>query len=289
MSLRFAYVGSALFFLLLIFYYAYFSHRVVFGHNAFTIGIKKGIYSGTFDPPTKAHNAIIRNSITTLGLEKLYIFVNKNNTKDCKCSMRERIEMLKIMLADLKDKVVIIPQVSDKKCDDYFMIKSILNEKLVLITGEDSYQKRLLIQAHNNVRMDALCIIPRELGESVLRMQLEQNAFYAPFEIDEKLALLSSTKIRQQLANKCYKNIGLTPEVLNYVLKKRLYSSENKDEKNRHYLEKYYAYVGKSYASCSAPKFDPVSSEDSWQEKFQKWTTLQSRVSAGKREVECNA
>ena len=88
--------------------------------------IKIGLYSGTFDPPTKAHNAVIRCAIKNLNLERLYIFVNKNGEKNYKCSSVERVEMLKRMLKDIEDRVVIIAQSSDCKRADYQMIKNIL-------------------------------------------------------------------------------------------------------------------------------------------------------------------
>jgi len=231
------------------------------------LGIKKGIYSGTFDPPTKAHNEIIRNTIKTLELDKLYIFVNKNNNKDCKCSSKERVEMLEAMLKDISDKVVIIAQSSERKSDDYIMIKRILNEELVLITGEDSYKRRLLILPQYRYKIDSICIIPR--GPKDINLELEPIAFYLPLETD--LSTVSSTKVRQQLANKSYTNIDLTPEVLSYIIEKHLYNAENKDEKKSCYVEKYYTYIGKLYAPCPPPDFDPLSSEDSWQEKFHKW------------------
>lgn len=43
--------------------------------------ITVGIYSGTFDPPTNAHNHIIRSSLKNLNLKRIYVIVNKNGKK----------------------------------------------------------------------------------------------------------------------------------------------------------------------------------------------------------------
>jgi nicotinic acid mononucleotide adenylyltransferase len=236
------------------------------------LGIKKGIYSGTFDPPTKAHNFIIRGAINNLHLEKLYVFVNTNGEKDYKCSSKERVEMLQSMLKDLGDKVIIIAQTADNKRSDYLMIKKILNEKLVNITGEDSYTRRILVFAGNRTNFDAIAIVPRNNKSSSAKVELEENAFYLPIDA-EKLSAVSSTNVRKQLYEKNFKDIALTPEVLSYIIENGLYglSGECKKEK---YLNKYYTFIGQMFAPFPAPEFDPSSSEDSWYEKFYKWVRI---------------
>ncbi len=187
----------------------------VFAQSVLNLGAKKGIYSGTFDPPTKAHNAIIRSAIKNLGLEKLYIFVNKNGQKEYKCSSAERVMMLKLMLADLQDKVVIIAQSSDHKFLDYLMIKNIVNERIINITGEDSYKRRLLMLPENRTDFDYTVIIPRKIGYKDDKIELEDNAYYLPIDDTFNFISTSSTEVRQKLAKKSYENIELTPCVLN--------------------------------------------------------------------------
>lgn len=245
--------------------------------NLHSLDIKIGIYSGTFDPPTKAHNAIIRSAIEKLGLEKLYIFVNKNGEKDYKCSSRQRVEMLQRMLTDLHEKVVVIAQASDNKRSDYLMIKNILNSKLLLISGEDSYRRRLLILPENRVSVSAIAIIPRlvNVASQEQDIALEPNVFFLPLNVDKSILATSSTKVREQLANKNYKNIGLTPEVLSYIIENSLYNPSN--GKKEQYLQQYCIYIGSRFAPCPPPAFDPLSSEDSWQEKFYKWVYIQNQ------------
>ena len=113
--------------------------------------IKIGIYSGTFDPPTLAHNNIIRSAIKHLNLDKLYIFVNKNGEKNYKCSARQRVEMLECMLNDIQDKVIIIDQCSDKKYQDYLMLKKCIHQPVINITGYDSYCRRLKLPVDERI------------------------------------------------------------------------------------------------------------------------------------------
>ena len=242
--------------------------------------IKIGIYSGTFDPPTKAHNAIIRSAIQNLGLKKLYIFVNKTGEKNYKCSSQQRVEMLQLMLSDLQDKVIIIAQASDNKRSDYLMIKKILNQKIIHITGYDSYQRRLLIIPENRVNFDAIALISRDTAQqkNETASQLEENVFYLPITSNEDISSVSSTKTRAKLAIKSYNNIALTPEVLSYIIEHSLYYIPgNTKDKQSCFEEKFYAYIGKLYSPCPVPDFDPLASEDSWEENFYKWLLINTK------------
>ena len=240
-------------------------------------GIKKGIYSGSFDPPTKAHNAIIRSAIKNLALDKLYIFVNKNGSKNYKCSSKERVEMLQRMLSDLGDKVVIVAQESDNKRSDYLFIKKLLHEKLIHITGEDSYQRRLMILPENRVQFDEIAIVPRNsFHKNINENELEKNVFYLP--LDEIYNEISSTETRRKLGVHDYKDIDLETEVLSYILEHGLYqekSLEELDEKKQKFNDRFYSYIGRIYAPYQPPIFDPFASEEAWEERFYKWIYLE--------------
>jgi hypothetical protein len=181
--------------------------------------------------------------------------------------------MLQLMLSDLQDKVIIIAQASDNKRSDYLMIKKILNQKIIHITGYDSYQRRLLIIPENRVNFDAIALISRdtEQQKNETVSQLEENVFYLPITSNENISSVSSTKTRAKLAMKSYNNIALTPEVLSYIIEHSLYYFPgNIKDKQSCFEEKFYAYVGKLYSPCPVPDFDPLASEDSWEENFYK-------------------
>lgn len=241
--------------------------------------IKIGFYSGTFDPPTKAHNVIIRNAIENLRLDRLYIFVNKSSEKITKCSSKERVMMLKRMLKDIEDRVIIIAQSSDSKRDDYLMIKNILiKEKVIHIVGEDSYQRRLLIIPENRIQFDAIAIIPRIAdGKESSKIEiLESNAFYLPIN-DASMLNVSSTEVRAKLANRNYKDINLDGDVLSYIIENNLYTPKNSDLRKDIFAKEYYAYIGQLFcagkiaAPCPLPPYDLYASESSWTEMFYKW------------------
>lgn len=229
--------------------------------------IKIGVYSGTFDPPTLAHNHVIRKTIDFLNLDKLFIFVNKNGEKNYKCSAHQRVEMLKVMLADIADKVVIIDQCSDKKYHDYLLLKKCINQPIVMITGYDSYARRLLISEDIRINFDQIAIIPR-FGEMDETITLEPTAFMLPLD-ESILKNVSSTKVRKQLAEKIFHGIDLHPATLSYVISNSLYLMNNELEKE--YERSFFEYVGKKVWNINVPPFDPQCSPDSWNENFYKW------------------
>lgn len=229
--------------------------------------IKFGIYSGTFDPPTIAHNHIIRTVIKHLNLEKLYVFVNKNGKKNYKCSARQRVEMLENMLSDIKDKVIIIDQCSDKKYQDYLILKKCIHQPIVCITGYDSYVSRLLIPIEDRIKFDAIAIIPR-IDEQGSLVELEKIAFMIPLD-QTILKNVSSTEVRKKLAERDFNDISLHPSVLNYIIQNGLY--QNHIDKADRYEEAYYAYIGRKFVTIPLPPFDPQASEEAWHENFYKW------------------
>lgn len=211
-------------------------------------------------------------------LSKLYIFVNNNTNKDCKCSTHERVQMLKLMLADIKDKIVIIPQLSTKKANDYSTIKGVIDEKLINIVGEDSYEKRLQIPNEDKVEFDAIAIIPRQGSKQSKMQPLEDIAFYLSID-DLSYQSISSTVVRNQLKNRTYANIALDPEVLGYVVANKFY--QDHEDKKELFLRDYFAYVGEMYSPFQPPIYDPGISKNAWKEKIQKWVYKQQTQKMG--------
>lgn len=231
--------------------------------------IKVGLYSGTFDPPTLAHDHIIREAIKYLDLDKLYIFVNKNDSKDYKCSIRQRVEMLKRMLSDIEDKVIIIDQVSDKKHQDYLFLKKCVNRPIFCITGYDSYAKRLMLPIEIRAKFDAIAVIPRS-GLENNNLEYESNAFILP--VDQNIIQgISSTEVRKKLSTGNVDNIALHPNVLKYITENKLY--QNDASKSALYEEAYYAYIGRMFVTIPLPPFDPQASSEAWPENFSKWVS----------------
>ncbi len=66
-----------------------------------------GIISGAFDPPTLADRDLIEKALETYQLKKIYVVVNTQGAREYHASVVERIDMLKMTLAGLEERVEI--------------------------------------------------------------------------------------------------------------------------------------------------------------------------------------
>ena len=68
--------------------------------------MKIGVYPGTFDPITNGHLDIIKRAYQLF--DKLYIVVPKNIGKNALFSTDERVELIKAVLVDYPDIIVVV-------------------------------------------------------------------------------------------------------------------------------------------------------------------------------------
>jgi len=101
--------------------------------------ISMGVYSGSFDPPTRAHFALIRDSINRFHLEKIYVLVNQDGVKSYKTSVEERIEMLRQELQDLGARVEVVP-ILQKDKGEFLRKHAPIGAELYQFIGEDSFR-----------------------------------------------------------------------------------------------------------------------------------------------------
>jgi nicotinic acid mononucleotide adenylyltransferase len=71
-------------------------------------GTSLGIYTGSFDPPTRLHLAIVRRSLKECRLDKVLIVMNADGEKRFKASLEERTAMLRAGLSGAIDKIDIL-------------------------------------------------------------------------------------------------------------------------------------------------------------------------------------
>jgi hypothetical protein len=184
--------------------------------------------------------------------------------------------MLSRMTTDISSKVVIVDQCTDRKFMDYLMLKKIINQKIVHITGQDSYERRLKISPESRVHFDAIAIIPR--SNDLNNLSLEDNAFFLPLPLEGEKSILniSSTKVRANLATRTIDDIQLNSSVLSYILEHNLYKTI--PESKHSFEHEYYAYIGKNILNSPLPTFDPQSSTESWEENFYTWVFVQNKA-----------
>ncbi|MGE0009910.1 MAG: hypothetical protein AB7F19_05155 [Candidatus Babeliales bacterium] len=57
-----------------------------------------GVYWGTFDPPTRAHQQIMIRSFST-GIQQLFVVINNHGHKQYTASLQDRIAMVKLLIS----------------------------------------------------------------------------------------------------------------------------------------------------------------------------------------------
>lgn len=173
----------------------------------FTIktGVKEltGIYWGAFDPPTKAHSAIIAKAINDIPLRKLVVVVNNHPYKNYQYSLTERLDMMKIILQQHGlEKVELLWQDESHQMDA-IALKAIIQGPLCAIAGYDAYKKWVSYSAlQDRSHYDAIAVIPRGDEAPIL---FDKMAFLLP--IDSKYKDVSSTKVRNSLCRKINDNV----------------------------------------------------------------------------------
>lgn len=160
-----------------------------------TNGDMIGIFWGAFDPPTEAHQEIIRVSLQKIPLKKLFVVVNNNQYKKYTYSLSDRLKLMKQIIAANNLKNVELLWQDDTHKLNYVAFKQFTHDPICAIAGYDSY--RTWVKYSNpqeRVLYDAIAVIPRGDEPPLL---FDQNAFLLP--IDSTYRYISSTKVREGL------------------------------------------------------------------------------------------
>jgi len=182
-----------------------------------------GLFGGTFDPPHKAHIAIVENAINML--DKIIIMPNRISLEKNKTPIASTVQRTKMLnLAFNDNKVTIDDFEINSKNTTYtynslkYLIKKYHNDNIVLIIGEDQmnqfsnwYNADWIL---NNIEI--LCFKRTKVISNFKTNYLKVK--YVDFDM-----IVSSTDIRNKIKNdKDVKDV-LNKDVYNYILKKRIY------------------------------------------------------------------
>lgn len=179
-------------------------------------------YSGSFDPLTQAHEAIIRAAANEPGVDKLYIIVNLSGGKNYNVSGWERTDMLEEAFADLKGKIQIVRSLQEKK--EERIVELAAGNPIITVIGEDSYAK--LPPASLN-RANTSWIVYRRIGQTQDLSMVPANVqFRSLAEITEEV---SSSLAREEIQNGKMPSI-LSEPVKSFIQRKQLYVHNQGDE-----------------------------------------------------------
>ncbi|MBL0941637.1 MAG: adenylyltransferase/cytidyltransferase family protein [Alphaproteobacteria bacterium] len=179
----------------------------------------KGVFWGSFDPPTLAHKEIILQALETFNLDKIIIVLNDFKSKSYHAPITDRTAMIKLMLYGLEEKVQVIAQ-NESAIADYQALKKTVSGTLYAIAGQDSYEKWKLNQGLDFAHYDGIVVVPRG-RKSKINIPTDLMSKVIVLEIAPRYRYFSSTKIRDKLHSK--RCVGLDPAICKYIHQHHLY------------------------------------------------------------------
>lgn len=173
-----------------------------------------GIYTGTFDPPTNAHKAIMLLAIEKYHVDQLYIYVNISGTKDFKTSYLEREAMISGMLGKNISKVKIIPVLQENKELVIAAVDEGPGIQTLQFSGQDSFDTMPadVVRARNR----RWVVIPR--GDTPVNIPENSNV-----DVLKPIDDTSSSEIRKLIQEDRLDEANIDPFVADYIRKKHLY------------------------------------------------------------------
>lgn len=208
--------------------------------------MKIGIFGGTFNPPHKGHEQLVRDFTTRLSLDKVFIIPDKrpvHKTWEDLIPDEKRYEMC--TLAFCEPEYEVSRMEIDRKTDSYtvFTLRE-LKEKypdadFYLIIGSDMFLMFHKWYKHKEIMENCtLCIASRKDEESIYALRSyafsQFHIFIKELEGDgiiispEKPFPISSTELRTMLAEGRDASRFLNENVYNYIKDRGLYGYQKK-------------------------------------------------------------
>lgn len=242
-----------------------------------------GYYPGSFDP-VAGHRKIITELLDRLHLKKMFVLVNVQGPKDYSASVIERIDMLKIALRGLEDRVEIRGEPFQGKEAFFQHLRQTTTGTIYSIGGEDSFYT--IPAAVRSAKDREWVLVLRPTQElRVSRDDLPEGT--QVIEIPE-ISGISSSAIRDAIAAGL-PTPELDPELTEWILRHGLYQPPTDPAAKAQLEERYHSVFKEFYAALKshlsrlpledipAPPFKANQSPGAWLEKFILWTSEQNR------------
>lgn len=178
-----------------------------------------GVYTGSFDPPTRGHEAIARAATSQFGLTKLHVVINTSGAKNFKASSSERAEMVRLALSDLGAHLEIEALGQAAKAAFTGALHRRQGTLVFTFVGQDSFGKITPAELENPRRR--WIVLPRDEEDAG---PLPRGEHVAVLSVPEAMLGFSSTKARAALARGEDTPI-LSPAVLSFARARALYEA----------------------------------------------------------------
>ena len=176
-----------------------------------------GIFGGSFNPPHKAHKAIIKAAIRQHKLDRLYVMPtakppHKSNKEYVSAHHRSR--MCRLMIESMDDKRVLFSDYEIEKGGVSYTYQTLETwkedhpkDKLFFIIGGDSLETfPTWIKPERISELATILCAPRsdmtdnELNEQCKRMSVEYSGDFYPLKLKDDYSDISSSAIREKTA-----------------------------------------------------------------------------------------
>jgi len=188
------------------------------------------IYWGAFNPPTIWHKLVIEKLLTQNKVSKIIFSPDwTRKDKDYKISDENRIKMLQIFFAELKQRWLNVD------FEDYFLKKS---WNTTTMEVENYFTNKLWFFPYHIFGIDTISTMPNRvwndekyIENKLKKIFINRKWFLLPENIDMQnyqifdlnILEISSTTVREMIKNKMRIDHILTPKVRNYIEENWLY------------------------------------------------------------------
>ncbi len=225
-------------------------------------------YTGSFDPPTLAHETLMKMALDNYQVNKLYIFVNISGPKDFKASFKERKEMIAGMLKAYGERVEIVPVLQENRVE--IITGKTADKNFYQVIGQDSFEK--LGDDLNSLPNRKWLVVPR--GDDPFTIPAGANA-----EIMPDIKDTSSTDVRALILQNRIQEAQINPFVADYIMKHHLYYPYDGEEevlKKKEFeifFKRYLGEITKKFPELGLgdmplPQYIPEQSKAAWSDKF---------------------
>ena len=186
-----------------------------------------GLYFGTFNPVHNGHINIAKYIISNTDIDKIVFVLTPQNPIKSKCYVEAsiRLKMLNLALEDLDRMSVSNIELNMEGTNYTYKTISKLKDiykgdKLILIIGEDNFASFTKWKNYEYILSECqIYVYPRNVGNNKYTLK-RKNIMH----LDSCLYNISSTQIREKIANKTiYKNL-LPIKVFKFIKINGIYS-----------------------------------------------------------------
>ena len=175
-----------------------------------------GVYWGTFDPPTRAHQQIIMQAFST-GIDQLFVIINNHGHKQYAASIEHRIAMLTMILPPEYPITILVQDAT--RTWSMQELRDTFGESPTVGWHLFSGQENLAYwNPKNGTAQDTVFIIPREHAAPII------PDCVTVLSIPENCKAISSSAIRLYIKNKGTEWQSMVPEaVATFIKEHQLY------------------------------------------------------------------